>query len=479
MGTDILAEFLPKQKLLFDSIVHGKAPWIGYGGARGGAKSFAVREIAMWLAQSPLHQYSAMIFRKHAKELHHNHILPLLSRSPGLRKHFNKTEKILYSEDKRPLITFGYAASDLDVHKFQGMEFDLVFVDEATQSSEYLLKFLKTVNRSTVPGWIPKIVLTMNPGGIGHAFIKRIFIDRHYKENEVASDYSFIQSYLWDNVYWVAEALLRDGISQETYYSWTDQQRKEYCLRYSEYAKNLSSLPHDLREAYLSGDWEIFGGMFFKNFSSKRNVIKPFVIPDDWELIGSLDPGFSSPCSFGITACSKMGVVFRVCTYYERELPASVHAETISRMLKHEGSEVRKLLNGRIPSLIVAGRDAFARKEMYGAIPNEHTYADPFLKEGFRLESANTERVAGWWKWKSLLPDRYFIFDKFNQPLIQEMMGATSDPRRPEDLAGGGNDPKVSDHALDEQRYGIMGLQMKQQRINPETLVSAPAYLRL
>ncbi|OQY79372.1 MAG: hypothetical protein B6D45_00815, partial [Ignavibacteriales bacterium UTCHB3] len=44
---------LPKQLQLKKLIANGKYSWIGYGGARGGAKSYAIREIALLLGLEP------------------------------------------------------------------------------------------------------------------------------------------------------------------------------------------------------------------------------------------------------------------------------------------------------------------------------------------------------------------------------------------------------------------------------------------
>lgn len=109
---------------------------------------------------------------------------------------------------------------------------------------------------------------------------KRIFIDRNFLPNEDPGQYFFLQSYLWDNVFWSLRSLKRDGISIHDYYhSWSEEERRDYCLRHSTYAANLRSLPDELRSAYLHGDWEVFGGMFFRNFDRKKQVIEPFEVP--------------------------------------------------------------------------------------------------------------------------------------------------------------------------------------------------------
>ena len=78
---------------------------------------------------------------------------------------------------------------------------------------------------------------TCNPGGPGHAYIKRLFIDRRFEEGEDPKDYTFIQSLVTDN-----HALMATQ---------------------PDYVRQLEALPPHLRQAWLWGDWDIFQGQFF------------------------------------------------------------------------------------------------------------------------------------------------------------------------------------------------------------------------
>lgn len=457
-------KLLPKQKVLKNLIQGNTASWIGYGGARGGAKSYAVRELALFFGFHKKYKLKSLIFRRFSKELLNNHILPLYNSHPKVMTLFNKSEKILYDEQKNPVISFGYADSESDIYTFQGMEYDLIFIDEATQCTENQINFLRTTNRTTKSGFKPKMILTMNPGGVSHAFIKRIFVDKIFRGNENSTDYKFIYSHLWDNVYWVLQKLAEHGYTVDDYYKkWNEEQRRNFCLSYSDYASKLAGLPHELKLAYLYGDWNIFGGSFFKGFDPSKQIIAPFLIPKEWKLTASIDPGFSSPCSFGLTARDFEGNYYRIYTYYEKEKSSPEHRNAIVSLLKDPKSVVNKLTGGKMPDIFVAGRDAFAKKDRYAIISSEKTFADLFADDGFYLIPAFTDRKQGWWAWKSLFSDtlaepKYFIFSGFNNSLIDEINSAVSDNKEPEDLSGKGNDPSVSDHALDEQRYGLMAL---------------------
>ena len=53
---------------------------------------------------------------------------------------------------------------------------------------------------------------------------------------------------------------------------------------------------------------------------------------------------------------------------------------------------------------------------------------------------------------------KYFVFKGLNQSYINEITAAIGDDKNPEDIQGRGNDPAVSDHSLDEERYKIMAI---------------------
>ena len=114
-----------------------------------------------------------------------------------------------------------------DFHRYAGMEFDVIAIYDAQDLSESEHDFIKTMNRSMHGA--PRMIYTATPGGIGHQWIKRLFIDRKYKEREKAADYRFIKASVQDNPY-----LMND----------------------EEYQRALGNLPEDLRKKMIVDDWE-------------------------------------------------------------------------------------------------------------------------------------------------------------------------------------------------------------------------------
>lgn len=289
---------LPRQLLLKDLIENSNYSWIGYGGARGGAKSGGIRRLAIYYGLN--YNTKSLIFRKYSQELLDNHIYKMYEEFPFTRDFFNKSEKILLHPITRlPIVTFRYAENRQDLEKQQGPEYDYIFIDEATQITKEMIEFLKTSNRSQNPFVRKaKLILTMNPGGAGHQFIKRIFIQRQYEGNEKPNDYSFIQSRVWDNVFWLMNLINMGKLTIPGYYSLTEEEQITLMLRYSDYAQNLQGLPENLKRAYLFGDWDIIEAQFFEKFRRDIHCIEPFEIPSDWYVWGGLD--------YGNTTCAEI-----------------------------------------------------------------------------------------------------------------------------------------------------------------------------
>ncbi len=301
-----------RQKLfLLDKHKH-----IGFGGARGGGKSHAVRQKAVGLGFHYL-GIRIGIVRRTYPELLKNHISPLKNTlhtgHPDKRQRaatYNQTDKIMYLKGGST-ITFVYCDNERQLDRFQGLEFDVLFIDEATQFSEEWLKKMVACVRG-VNNFPKRIYYTCNPGGQGHGYIKRIFIDRKYIRGENPEEYSFIKSLVTDN-----KALMESDPT---------------------YVQQLEALPGKLREAWLNGNWDIFEGQFFEDFVEnpsevkaaemnltveelkKRrqwtHVITPFRIPKTWNIVRSFDWGYSRPFSCGWWAIDFDGCIYRIAELY-------------------------------------------------------------------------------------------------------------------------------------------------------------------
>ena len=124
----------------------------------------------------------------------------------------------------------------------------MLFVDEATQQSEERMEKLRACVRG-VNDFPKRIYFTCNPGGEGHGWVKRLFIDRRFKEGERPEEHSFIQALVTDN-----RALMEAD---------------------PDYVQQLEALPPKLRKAWLEGLWDVFEGQFFEEFRPTPDLSAP------------------------------------------------------------------------------------------------------------------------------------------------------------------------------------------------------------
>ncbi len=281
----------PKQELFMKST----AKHTGYGGARGGGKSWSVREKAKFFC----FRYGGikvLIVRRTYPELNRNHILPLRQQLAGIAK-YNASDK-MFTFPNGSTITFGYCKNDADLDQYQGTEYDIIFFDEATHLTEYQLKIIAATNRG-VNIFPKRIYYTCNPGGPGHAYIKRIFVDKVYVDKEKPEDYTFIQALVDDN--------------------------KILMEMSPDYVDQLDNLPTQKRKAWREGLWDIFEGQFFEEFTDSpqhykdrqfTHVIEPFDIPPSWRIYRSFDWGFRKPFSCDWWAVDHEGRAYLIYQYY-------------------------------------------------------------------------------------------------------------------------------------------------------------------
>jgi len=347
----------------------------------------------------------------------------------------------------------------------QGIEYQFVGFDELTQFTltQYLYLFSRC--RSAIPHLIPRVRATTNPTGPGLIWVKKRFIKNGEHVFQPKKTYYFIPDRNAKDPYENPAGILVDANHPEarsrTFIPGFLHENKILMNADPSYKLNIMAMGAKYERALLMGDWDAFSGDFFDDFSQSLGV-EPFVIPQDWTLVGSLDPGWSSPCSFGLSARDYKGKIYRLFTYYVRDASPEQHAKDILQMLKNF-----PYTRGRMPDFIVAGHDAFEKAGKHAVQSNEYTFQRVFQNIiGLGLRKARTDRVIGWWAWKQLMRSKMWLyFEGFNDPLIEEVVAAQHDEKNPEDIAGRGNDRNVFDHALDETRYSILALFEPDRRV--------------
>lgn len=397
-----------KQRLFFAS----RSRFTAYGGARGGGKSWALRRklTAMCLRYPGIR---CLIIRRTLPELKTNHVLPFLREYGNLVTYKESESCLIFGNSSR--IFMGYCASDKDCLRYQGQEYDVIAVDEATQLSEYRFSVLKACLRG-VGDYPRRMYLTCNPGGIGHSWVKRLFVDRNFRPNEEPTDYTFIPALVYDN-----EVLTRAD---------------------PDYVRSLESLPCRLRDAWLYGKWDVFEGQFFPEFDEDIHVCGASAIPDRIKPFVALDYGFDMLAALlmGIDADGVLYVIDEVCV---PNLTLTEAAERVSSLCRAKGAEYA-----------VASPDLWNRRQDSGKSGFEIMQAVPGMPP---MIAADDRRIAGWRVLREYLnakdsPPKIRICRRCTE-LISSLPALLCDPIRPEDAA---NEPHAITHAPEALRYAVM-----------------------
>ena len=421
----------PKQLRAFQE----RHRYVGYGGARGGGKSWFVRWKATLLAM----QYPGikiLITRKTYRELMNNHIQPL-SQMLNEIANYNKSEKC-FRFPNGSAIWFGYCACDSDLGQYQGAEYDVWFADEAGQFPESWLQQIDACVRGA-NAFPKRTYYTLNPGGPSHGYFRRIFIEKRYHEDEHPEDYAFIQALCTDN---------------------TVLMEKQ-----PDYLRSLEKLPPKLRAAWLEGSWDVYQGQFFEDFLDDpshyldrryTHVIEPFEVPPDWKLYRSFDWGYNRPFSCGWWAVDYDGVAYRILEFYGctgqpneglRWPPQQVFRE-IARIER----EHRWLAGKRIQGV--------ADPAIWDAETGE-SIADTAAKHGVWFTPGDNKRLPGWMQMHYRLAldeggyPRMYVFRNC-KAFIRTIPLLQYDETRCEDL-----DTDGEDHIADETRYFLMSRPVK------------------
>lgn len=401
----------PKQIEFFKS----EARFTAYGGARGGGKSWAMRRKFVLLA---LHysDLKLLLLRRTFAELEGNHIRPLQAELNGIAKY--NSEQRLFRFPNGSIIKLGFCDSDKDVFQYQGQEYDVIGFEEATQFTEYQMEFIKTSNRNVRSDFKPRIYYTCNPGGVGHEYIKRLFIDRSYKKTENPDDYRFIKATVYDNY-----ALMQAN---------------------PEYVSNLESLPEHLRRAFLNGDWDVVEGQFFSEFSRELHVVDPFPIPLAWKRFRSMDWGFNDPCAVYWYAVAPDR---RIYVYREIYQAQTLAVDMAKLIVQTNGKDVC--------SYTVASPDMWQKRGMKDVMGGENI-AETFGKLKVPLIKADNDRKIGWQRIRENLataPDGKPYLQIFSNchNLIRTLPVLFYDQHDHEDVSG-----NCEDHAAESLRYGLM-----------------------
>lgn len=435
------------------------------GGAAGPGKSFGLRAIAIILALE-IPGIQIYLFRRLFRELMLNHVHSpqgfqvmmkdlldaqdvVLNKSEGTY-HFHNGSKIYLC----------HAQHEDDVMIYLGTDMHVLLVDEATQFTEKMLRFLRTRVRLggfEVPErWksvLPRIIYGTNPGGPSHRYFRTGFVNHGpYKVHRAPeTDGGMLREYI--------PALYKDNLIA--------------MKNDPDYSSRIKGLGDPiLIEAYLKGSWELNSdGPFAEYWDAKVHVIDSLVIPASWPLDRSHDHGSSAPAA--TLYWTESDGTTCIIDDEERVLPRKTiicvgeiyFADKDGKGLNWTPTKLGKKMKlyeqaNRLEHRVAAGP---ADTAIFDKKPGFAAIHDFYVQEGVRFTKADKSpgsRVRGVLFMRQLLsaakdrstdrPHIYFVRDACPHT-INQLPELPQDTEDPDDV-----DSTAEDHIWDAVRYRVL-----------------------
>lgn len=411
---------------------------VGYGGSAGGGKTDTLL-LAGIIAGLHYPKLNIGYFRREFPQLEGpgGAILRSLEILSSFAKYNEQKHRWLLPSNS--ILQFCHCKDPVDVYNYQSQQFDILLIDEVTQFTREMVKYLLTRNRATVdyPDFKPFALFATNPGNVGHNYFKEEFVTigepekvhTFITETGTSETHIFIPSKLSDN-----EILLKRDPS---------------------YPNRIASTEINKR-MLLEGDWDVFAGQAFGELRRNIHVIKPFEVSTHWMKFGAYDHGFNHNFSFGVYVVDGDGIVYRVSGIKSR-------LKRVDEIAKAMDS-----VSGGIQTLeyIVAGHDCWSKQRDGGP-----TIAEQFLEcsPQIVLSRAKIDRVQGanqvrkfiaWQKTGEKGEDgkpRFYFFENCASA-YDTLSLMLFDDTHPEDVLKVDCDEngKGGDDEYDEVRYALM-----------------------
>ncbi len=398
-----------KQKQFIDST----EAEVLFGGAAGGGKSYGqMVDTLLFALKYP--GSKQLVLRRTFAELDKSLIRLSLSLFPKRIYSFNSSSHTGKFKNGS-CVDFGYCATENDVYQYQSAEYDVIRFDELTHFTE--AQYVYLISRVRGANSYPKqIKSSTNPGGIGHGWVKKRFVDCGERGKSFVGE---------------------DGMERIFIPSLLDDNRF-LCEGDPKYRERLLALPERERKALLYGDWDIFEGQYFNEFKRDIHVTQPFEIPRSWRKFRTIDYGLDRLACLWI-AVSPSSDFFVYREYCESNLPISAAAKAILERTP-DAEEIYATL---------APPDLWSRSQETGK-----TKASLFSEYGINFTKTSNDREAGWLSLKELISvngkgETRLKFFPHCAEIISCLPALTVDKLKPSDCA---TEPHEITHAPDALR---------------------------
>jgi len=424
-----------------------------YGGAAGGGKSDALLIDAVRDIKFP--RYHGLLLRRTYPQLQE-----IMDRAD---EYYPRTggrwvgKKSRWEWPNGAKVSFGHMQHEKDKQNFQGKEFHFVGFDELTHFTESQYLYLISRVRRSSAGLGLVFRATTNPGGIGHVWVKKRFIDvtkpyETYIDPVAGTSRIFIPATVYDN-----PSIMDND---------------------PEYVRRLESLPELEKLRLLYGVWDAFEGQVFKELNQTTHGTTDFHIPNEWERIMVFDWGYARPWCALWFAIDFDGVMY---LYREKYGMVDNDPNKGARQTNTEiCREIHKIETERI-TFRVADPACWAPTKMKGSNTIlGPSFTEDASKEGLYFLKADNDRLRG----KQQVHQRFSLEQVVNEQTgeilsetprfvafnsckrwWEEMQSLYEDPRNPEDV-----DTDQPDEGYDCLRYAFMSRPIipKVQRREPQ-----------
>jgi len=445
--SDVEAVPVEEQNIIFKPNVGPQTEFLAagerevlYGGSAGGGKSYAMLADPLRYMGHP--SFSGLLLRHTTEELREL-IFKSKEMYPQIWKGIKWSErKMQWEAPSGARLWMSYLDRDDDVLRYQGLAFSWIGFDELTQwSTPYAWNYMRSRLRSTAHDLPVYMRAKTNPGGPGHQWVKKMFIDpapygRQFDATDIESGnvLSYPKGHSKAGQALFKRRFIPARLSDNPYLS-----------EQGDYEAMLLSLPEHQRKQLLDGDWDIKEGAAFTEFDRNIHVVEPFSIPRNWVKFRACDYGYGSYSGvlwFAVSPDEQI-IVYR-------ELYCSkVLATDLADMILDAEADDGNIKYGVLDSSLWHKRG-----------DTGPSLAEQMIMKGCRFRPSDRSkgsRVSG----KNEIHRRLQVDEFTEEPrlvffnnchnLIAQLPALPIDKKNPEDI-----DTTSEDHLYDALRYGIM-----------------------
>lgn len=444
-----MCQFQPKQTEALQKLFDSKTKYLLYGGAAGGGKSYFLRWAAIALGIYYTGKYGVKdvtigLFSEDYPTLKDRQIIKIKHEFPNWLGDLRETrDEGLVFKAKEEYGGFMILLRNLDdPSKYASTEFAAVLVEELTKNPVETFEDLRF--RLRYPG-VPdvKFVGATNPGQVGHAWVKKLWIEPDPNNPDLEQDkFVFVPATVYDNNYIDAE-----------------------------YITQLKSMPEQKRKAWLEGSWDVFEGQVFSEWSRPTHTCTPFEIPKEWKRYIAMDWGVKKPSSIGWYAQDYDGRVYLYKELYltgldfERKFSVPLTPKRLARAI---------LANSKEGYEYCVADPSLWNKTILGenrTKPEGESMAEQMISSGLKMIRGDNDRMNGLGRYRqalSIAPDGrpYYIMFSSCYDSCRTIPALVYDETRIEDV-----DTDGEDHCYDRDRYFFMS-----RPAAPEFVKKEPEY---